>query len=92
MRYFKGTNITYTVVDKQIILSTNKIECNRARSDYSGKRYSERYKKEKPFDRSECESKRDNYGAITDLTETFRFKLKRERYWRSLILDMLLKR
>lgn len=31
-------------------------------------------------------------GAITDFDGNFQIQAKRERYWRSLILDMLLKR
>ena len=88
---FKGTNITYTVVDKQIILSTNKLNVTEQDPTIQVKGTVKDTKGE-PLIGVNVKVKGQLPVLLQISTETFRFKLKRERYWRSLILDMLLKR
>ncbi len=73
---FWGTSISYTVVDKQIILSAKPSCKNNGRCDYSRKRYSKGCEWRTSY-WSKCKSKGSNIGTITDMDGNFTIRTKK---------------
>lgn len=84
---FKGTDITYTVVDKQIILSTNKMQLVQQEGQIQIKGVVKDAGGD-PLIGVNVKVKDSTVGTITDINGNFTLQTRKEIFWKFLMWDM----